>query len=494
MIIGGLFVLALTAVLVGPYFVDWSSYRADFEREASAILGRKVTVHGEATATILPFPSVTFSDVAVGGGPGGEPAMTAETFSMDAELAPLLSGDFHIFDMRLVRPKATIEVADDGKIDWTMRPSAPFDAGQISIEKLTVTEGQITVIHAASGRTHKMTEINSEISAKSLAGPWRMVGSMRLDGQRSAITVNTGRGSSGAMRLRIQAEPEVQKVSIESDGELSFEAGGAAKYAGDFRLAARRDEAQASAPAQGPGFRVKGKFALDAERLAFDPFLFETGPLDNPYSAEGKGFVDFGSQPHFAMSLDGAQMRFDEAIGAGGEAGGLTLSQSARRAAGNPARPAQAFDAWHRRSQSSGRGGRRHHDPRRAPVGRTGERRLDGQVARRDAAGPNDARSRRHAEDRGRTRVFRVAAAGDRPAIGVRGLGGAGRRRGDPAPACGRLSRRRGSDRATRRRSAIWNSGSAMQPFAARPSGGSPRTRSPRLYSSCRAARSTSMG
>jgi len=326
-IIGGLFVLALTTALVAPYFVDWSSYRADFEREASAVLGRKVTVHGEATAKILPFPSVTFSDVAVGGGPSGEPDMTAETFSMDAELAPLLSGDFHIFDMRLVRPKATIEVADDGKIDWTMRPSAPFDAGQISIEKLTVTEGQITVIHAASGRTHRLTEINSEISAKSLAGPWRMVGSLRVDGLRSDITVNTGRGNSGVMRLRIQAEPEVQKVSIESDGELSVEADGAAKYAGDFRLAARRDEAQASAPAQGSGFRVKGKFALDAERLAFDPFLFETGPLDNPYSAEGKGFVDFGSQPHFAMSLDGAQMRFDEAIGAGGEAGGLRLSE-----------------------------------------------------------------------------------------------------------------------------------------------------------------------
>ena len=162
-IFGGLFVLALTAALVAPYFVDWSSYRAGFEREASAILGRKVTVHGEATATILPFPSVTFSDVEVGGGPNGEPAMTAETFSMDAELAPLLSGDFHIFDMRLVRPKATIDVAEDGAVDWAVRPSTPFHA--ISIEKLTITEGQVSVRHAASGRTHRLTEINTEVSA-----------------------------------------------------------------------------------------------------------------------------------------------------------------------------------------------------------------------------------------------------------------------------------------------------------------------------------------
>ena len=49
---GGLIVLALTAALVGPYFIDWTSYRADFEREASAILGRKVKVEG--AATLLP--------------------------------------------------------------------------------------------------------------------------------------------------------------------------------------------------------------------------------------------------------------------------------------------------------------------------------------------------------------------------------------------------------------------------------------------------------
>jgi uncharacterized protein involved in outer membrane biogenesis len=326
-IFGGLIVLALTAALVGPYFVDWSSYRADFEREASAILGRKVTVHGDATATILPFPSVTFSEVAVGGGAKGEPAMTAETFSMDAELAPLLSGEFRIFDMRLVRPKATIEVASDGAVDWAVRPSTPIDASQISIEKLTITEGQVDIRHISSGRTHRLTEINTEVSARSLAGPWRMIGSMRVDGLRSAVTVNTGRASGNGIRLRIQAEPEVRKVSIEMDGDLSFDVGAAAKYAGDFRLAARRDEPPAAGPTPPPGFRIKGKFALDDKRLALDEFRFETGPLDNPYAADGAGFVDFGSTPRFALSVDGAQVRFDEAIGAAGGSGSLTIGE-----------------------------------------------------------------------------------------------------------------------------------------------------------------------
>ncbi len=326
-IVGGLIVLALMAALVVPYFVDWSSYRADFEREASAVLGRKVTVQGDATARLLPFPSVTFTDVSVGGGPNGEAAMTVETFSMDAELAPFLRGDFLIFDMRLVRPKVTIDVAADGVVDWAVRPSAPFDASQISIEKLTVTEGQVTLRHAASGRTHRLTEINTQLSAKSLDGPWRVTGSMRLDGMRTAVTINTGKvDSTGDMNLRIQAEPEVQAVAIESEGNLRFD-NGAASYKGQFKIAARKDKAEAGGAEQGPGYRINGKFSLDHERLSLDEFLFQTGPLSNPYSADGRGFVDLGEQARFELTVDGAQVRFDEAIGAGEAAGGQTFAE-----------------------------------------------------------------------------------------------------------------------------------------------------------------------
>src|SRR5687768_12856969 len=97
---GGLLVVALTAALDGQDFIDWTYFRAVFEREASAILWRQVTVTGGARARLLPFPSVAFSDVAVAGGAAGRPALTTETFSMDAELAPLMRGEFLIFDVR----------------------------------------------------------------------------------------------------------------------------------------------------------------------------------------------------------------------------------------------------------------------------------------------------------------------------------------------------------------------------------------------------------
>ncbi|MER8438309.1 AsmA family protein, partial [Mesorhizobium sp. M1393] len=339
-IFGGFFVLVLCAALVVPYFVDWTGYRADFEREASAILGRKVTVQGDATAKLLPFPSVTFSNVTVAGGPGGQPAMTVETFSMDAELAPFLSGEVLIFDMRLVRPRATIDIAADGTVDWAIRPSSPFDPSQISIEKLTVTGGEIALRHAAGGRSHLLSEINSTISAKSLAGPWRMDGSFRLDGLRSTVVASTGTaGSDGQMRLRLKLDPDAYPLVIEADGNAGI-VNGAAIYSGQFKVAssdkngADKSSAQlqgsdgemmkASAGKPEPGFRLNGKFLLDHRKLGVDEFRFETGPLDNPYTADGKAAVELGPNPSFSIEADGAQVQFDEAVGA---AAGLTLSE-----------------------------------------------------------------------------------------------------------------------------------------------------------------------
>ena len=205
-----------------------------------------------------------------------------------------------------------------------MRPSAPFDPSQISIEKLTITEGQITVRHAASGRTHLLSEINTDVSAKSLDGPWRVDGTLRLDGKRTAISVTTGKvDATGGMRLRVQAEPEIYPVTIETDGDIRFDHG-AAKYAGTFKLAARRraGAAKSAGPGKGPGYRINGKFSLDHKRLSFDEFLFETGPLDNPYTPKARASSSLAADPRFALSLDGAQVRFDEAIGADEEPGG----------------------------------------------------------------------------------------------------------------------------------------------------------------------------
>jgi uncharacterized protein involved in outer membrane biogenesis len=332
-------VLALTVALIGPYFIDWTSYRGDFEREASRILGREVKVAGDASARLLPFPSVTFTDVQVAG-PDGQPVLTAETFSMDAELAPFLSGEVLIFDMRLVRPKAVIRIGNDGVVDWAIRPDSPFDASHVRLEKLSIVEGQVRVEHAASGRTHQITEINSEISAATLAGPWRVGGSMRLDGALTDFNASTGKvDETGAMRLRLRAKPQRYPFSIETDGTAKLDAG-SPKYTASFKIAAYDavtpmrgadgatfdlDEG-ATAAKRPPDYRLNGQLLFDHRRLSATEFIFETGTLEDPYTAEGKADLDLGGEPRFSVTATGAQFSFDDRLGAETQ-GGMTLER-----------------------------------------------------------------------------------------------------------------------------------------------------------------------
>ena len=320
--------LLLTAALIGPYFIDWTSYRADFEREASRVLGREVKVAGDASARLLPFPSVTFKDVRVADTDGG-PALTAETFSMDAELAPFLRGELLIFDMRLVRPKGVLRIGNDGVVDWAMRPNTRFEPGSVSIEKLTVTEGQVRIEHTASGRTHLVSEINTDVSATTLAGPWRLTGSVRLDGALTDFDLSTGRlDETGGMRVRVRAKPQRYPFSVETDGTARLDRG-SPKYEAGFKLAAYDEDpalrgtggtsfaldGQSDAQRGPPDYRMSGKLVIDHRRLAATEFIFETGPLADPYTAEGKADLDLGGEPRFSVEATGAQLRFDDRVG-----------------------------------------------------------------------------------------------------------------------------------------------------------------------------------
>ncbi|MFC6490058.1 AsmA-like C-terminal region-containing protein, partial [Nitratireductor sp. GCM10026969] len=324
--------LALTAALVAPYFIDWTNYRDDFEREAGRVLGREVRVEGTARARILPFPSVTFTDVVVAGEEPGEILMTVDEFSMDAELAPFLSGELLIFDMRLVRPSATLEIGPEGRIDWAMRPSSPFDPRQVTLEHVSVSDGTLTIQQRASGRTVTLNDIETTLSARTLAGPWRVQGTLAVDGLPVALSASTGAVSEdGTMRVRVSAEPRDYPLALETDGHARLQQG-EGLYAGTFRLRTVEPEsqaqtAQAEPERERPGNRLSGRFALDHQRLNLEEFRFETGPEEDPYTAEGKALIDLGAEPSFSIMADGAQIRFGDSDPAGGAMSGLSADE-----------------------------------------------------------------------------------------------------------------------------------------------------------------------
>ncbi len=303
-------VLLLFAALLAPLFIDWTGFRQQFEDQASRIIGKKVVVHGSVDARLLPFPSITMNDVRVGQEPDGSPQVQISRFSMDAELAPVLSGEALIFDMRIEEMTAHIRLLKDGTLDW-MRGSKPeIPARSIVLENVRVKNGNITFIDEQSGRTRTLSSLNAAMSAKSLAGPWKAVGDAVLDGEpgRFSLSTSLDDGKQGGLWVRARIMPSNRPVGAELEGALTVSPEGKPNYKGSFlAFLQQREETQKQQEPASPPPRLKGTFELTNERIRIPAYQLEVGDEADPYIVTGEATLDTGKDPEFLLLADGQQ-------------------------------------------------------------------------------------------------------------------------------------------------------------------------------------------
>ncbi len=319
--VGGLLVVALFAALIAPLFVDWTDFRKDFEREASRIMGKPVVVYGSVDARLIPFPSVTLNDVRVGQSESGEPLIQVARFSMDAELAPFLSGEALIFDMRLEQPKAKVRLLPDGTLDWARGRKASIPAKVVVLENVAITDGQIDFIDEQTGRTRRITGLEADLSARSLAGPWKMEGRAALDGEAGSFSFSSSEADdeAGTLGLRARLTPDKRPFGVELDGDLKI-VDFKPLYQGKFTLTENKPAEAQPVSDQSGALRVTGDFELTNERIRVPEYRLEIGPKDDPYLVTGEATLDTGKEQEFLLLADGQQIDVSR-IGNGGEAG-----------------------------------------------------------------------------------------------------------------------------------------------------------------------------
>ncbi len=325
-VLGGVVVVALFVALLAPLFIDWTDFRKNFEDQASRIIGKKVTVHGSVDARLLPFPSVTMHDVRVGQETDGSPIVQVEQFSMDAELAPFLSGEALIFDMRVVNPKVKLRLLKDGTLDWTRGSQPEIPAKTVVLENVHVTGGDVQFIDDQSGRSRHVSGLNAEMSAKSLAGPWRIEGDASLDGEHGSFTISSNQpDETGTLRMRTRLQPDKRPVTVDLDGELKL-VDSKPNYQGTVSAAIENRDGKNNDKNKLPP-RLKGKFELTNESVRIPEYRLEVGPVDDPYVVTGEATLDTGSKPQFLLTADGQQIDVNR-IGNQG-AGGKTTRDPA---------------------------------------------------------------------------------------------------------------------------------------------------------------------
>ncbi len=314
----------LFTALVGPLLVDWTAYRDTFESEASKILGHQVRVEGTAQARLLPMPTLTFTDVTIGDGEG-EPIATVKRFTLRIELLPLLRGTFLVNELILERPEVRLEADNTGKINWLSRGGAEVvNPERVAIQKLEIRRGSINFHDVRTGAVLALTEINTNnVDARSLYGPWRIDGSVNVNGVKTPFTVATGRKTeSGTLPVSAEFSPQESAFygRLLTDGVVRL-SGAGVTYGGKYQYEKFDAKTAAGSVNVAPvvSLHSDGKFDLTPQRLRITDFALARGQGGDLSDVTGAVTVAFGANPRFDAVVSARQINLDAQAGKGPE-------------------------------------------------------------------------------------------------------------------------------------------------------------------------------
>ncbi len=193
-------VLLTILIGAGAYIasIDWTRYREDIAMQISKMSGKKLSFDGPFEFTMYPSPYMVAQDVKIYN-PASEsekPIATIKKMVVDLSLMPLLQGVIDIRHMSFIEPQIEVLVLEDGKLNWqsdfNQEQIAQIRNTEVMLNSLTLEKGELSFSDEEAGIYWKLNNLNAEIIAQNLLGPYRIEGSYLRSGNPEGFAVSLG--------------------------------------------------------------------------------------------------------------------------------------------------------------------------------------------------------------------------------------------------------------------------------------------------------------
>jgi uncharacterized protein involved in outer membrane biogenesis len=326
-------ILALVTALVGPFFVDWGSYRGELEARVGRLTGLEVRVTGPIDVRLLPTPTLTLQQIELGR--RGDPAKTrARALRIEFALGDLLRGELRAPDLRLQGPELTLGLDPSGRLAWSA-PTIGLDPDAVSIEHLEIEDGRATFADAASGSRLSLDQLEFTGQVRSLLGPVKGEGSFAIDGRRYPFRLSVNRpADDGGVKVRLNVDPIDYPRTIDVDGSIWVERG-LPRFEGTLQLARPVGRSQDGIV---ESWRITSRVRADGTAAVLEQVEFQFGPEERAIRLKGDANLSFGAKPELVATLSAQQIDLDrilalpEAVGRRPLAALKTLAESFARA------------------------------------------------------------------------------------------------------------------------------------------------------------------
>lgn len=225
------FLLLLTGAGAGGYYyisnIDWNQHKDKIAAEFSNITGKRIVFDGPVHLTLLPSPNLRAEDVKIYN-PGedlDEPLARIKSLTADLALGALINGDFDVKMMTLGEPDIRLEVMEDGSLNWegtlTDDQRANLETMQITLDSVMIEKAKLNLIDAARDINLKLDNLNAEVIAQSIFGPYRIEGTYTKDNNPEGFAFSIGKLASGfATTVNLVVNQPTTETFIRFDGSV----------------------------------------------------------------------------------------------------------------------------------------------------------------------------------------------------------------------------------------------------------------------------------
>ncbi len=312
-------VVALSAALLVPFFVDWSLHRAQIEAELSDIVGARVVVSGPIDIRFLPVPYLQLRDVKIADAKGGATVFTCENVRLEAALASLPSGRARFTLARLDHPVLTLSRAPDGSLlfpQWSVKAQAD----RVALDRIVVTGGRLRLV--GGGAPLEISGLDLDAVASSLVGPYRGSGRVSTPGGGQAeFHLATAAFTDSNLPIKLEIDPAADLPSGVFDGSLAVaprapRGGFDVTYSGSATFSGSSALTEAGPPSP---WRVSGTVDADLGAATMKDLVVRFGPDERALEASGAARLDFGAGASLSADLTAKELNIDALLREKGE-------------------------------------------------------------------------------------------------------------------------------------------------------------------------------
>ncbi len=220
-------VVLFAALLIGPSFVDWNKYKPQIIEQAKTMAGYDVKIDGDLNLSLLPSPRLKIEGLSVAA-PKGEtqPLLAMKRAEVSVSVLPLLVGAIEVDTIRLINPDIRLETMADGTTSWMSdqllqkdgngqsatsgsETTTPESAGNSEtksfvLNNLSIIDGRVEYLDRRTGARQLAEDINVDVQADSLQGPYKADGSLLYGGKTIDIEAQTkARQKDGALPVKV---------------------------------------------------------------------------------------------------------------------------------------------------------------------------------------------------------------------------------------------------------------------------------------------------